>query len=171
MKGTMRKPPLLALLLIVLLGTTVPAQAAALPPAHQLVSLLAPEDDEETEAEESSAGDEDGEEEEDCEPNEEPCEEELEQRDKGKGPGEKEPCLLKSATVAVNVDSGKRQLRLVVHYRTSKPASVSIEALLRGGKGAVHLGASHTASGAPASTGIPTYWPRRRQNGPCRHVK
>ena len=140
----MRKLPLLlALLLLTLLGTAFPAQAALLPQAGELTPLLAPEEDEEAEAEASDADEEEEDEEEACDFEEEDCEGETEQS--GKGKGKKDSiCLLKSARAAVSVNPGKRRLRLVVHYRTTKPASVSIEALLTGVKGAVYLGTAHT---------------------------
>lgn len=139
----MRKLPLLlALLLLTLLGTAVPTQAALLPQPGQLIPLLAPEDDEE--ADEAEAGEDEGDEEEACDSEEEECEEEAEERGKGKGGLADDPCLLKSATAAVSVNPGKQRLRLVVRYRTWKPAAVSVEALLRGVKGAVYLGTSHT---------------------------
>jgi len=140
----MRKLPLLlALLLLALLASAIPTQAALLPEADPLTPLVAPEaDEEEAEAEESDAGEE-ADEEEACDFEEEDCEEEAEQGGKGKAKKD-DPCLLKSATAAVSVNPGKRRLRLVVHYRTTRPASVSIEALLRGVKGAVYLGTSHT---------------------------
>jgi len=144
----MRKLPLLlALLLLALLVAAVPTQAALLPQPGQLTPLLAPEDDEEAEADASEAGEEEGDEEESCdfeEEEEEECEEEAEERGNGKGKLDDDACLLKSATAAVSVNPGKRRLRLVVHYRTTKPAAVSVEALLRGVKGSVYLGTSHT---------------------------
>lgn len=136
----MRKLPLLlALLLLSLLGTAVAAQAALLPQPGQLTAPFAAEDEEEAEAEASDADEEELDSEEACDPEEEICEEEEQAKDKGKD----DACLLKDATAAVTVNPGKRRLRLVVRYRTWKPAGVSVEAVLRGVKGAVYLGTSH----------------------------
>lgn len=132
----MRKLPLLlVILLLALLGTAVPTQAALLP--APVTSLLAPEEDE---AEESEAEEEAEDEGEDCESEEEDCEEEEPGADRK---AKEDGCLLKSASAAVSVNPGKRRLRLTVHYQTWKPASVSVEAVLRGVKGAVYLGTSH----------------------------
>lgn len=134
----MRKLPLLlVILLLTLLGTAVPTQAALLP--APVTSLLAPEEDE-AEAEESEAEEEAEDEGEDCESEEEICDEEEAGADRK---AKEDGCLLKSASAAVSVNPGKRRLRLTVHYQTWKPASVSVEAVLRGVKGAVHLGTTH----------------------------
>jgi hypothetical protein len=138
----MRKLPLLlALSLLALLGAAIPAQAGLLAQAADMVPLVAPED----EADEGGdpADEEDGEVEEACESDEEEvCEEDEEPR--GRQRAEEDGCLLKDASAAISVNPGKRRLRLSVRYRTWKPASVSIEAALRGVKGAVYLGTSHT---------------------------
>jgi hypothetical protein len=149
----MRKLPLLgAMFLLALLGTAPTSQAALLPvpaPETALLGLGEEEADaEELEAEETE------DEEEACEFEEEEfCDEEAEdaaakakdqagRKRKRAGEGE-DGCLLKSAKAAVNVNPGKRRLRLTVHYRTWKPATVSVEAALRGVDGAVHLGTRH----------------------------
>lgn len=136
----MRKLPLLLALL--LLATALPAQGASLLKPAPAPALLEAEE-EEVEAEEGEA--EEDEEEEACEPGEdELCEvEEEEPRGKGKHKGQNGDCLLKSARAAVTVNPGKRRLRLSVHYRTWKPASVSVEAVLHGVQGAVYLGTDH----------------------------
>jgi hypothetical protein len=147
MEGAMRKLPLLlALLLLALAATALPAQASLLAGAADAVSLLAPEDEAEPEeAGESADEEEDSELEEACEPGEEEiCEEEDEEPRGKKRQAEEEGCPLKGARAAVSVNPGKRRLRLSVHYRTWKPASVSVEAVLRGVKGAVYLGTGHT---------------------------
>jgi len=141
----MRKLPLLLVLsLLALLAVSVPAQARLLPQAAEVLPLVAPEE----EADEFGEPDEeeDGEVEEACEPDEEGvCEEDEESEEpRGRRKAEEDGCLLKGASAAVSVNPGKRRLRLSVHYRTWKPASVSIEAVLRGVKGAVYLGTSHT---------------------------
>ena len=138
----MRKLPLLFVLsILAFLGAALPAQASLLAQPAEVVPLIAPED----EADEAGepADEEEGEVEEACEPDEEGvCEEEGEEP-RGKRKAEEDGCLLKGASAAVSVNPGKRRLRLSVHYRTWKPASVSIEAALRGVKGAVYLGTSH----------------------------
>jgi hypothetical protein len=146
----MRKLPLLlSLLLFLALGTAVPAQASALPfesPVAPLLVAAAEEEDEEEaeEPEELGAEEPELEEEEACEPEEgEPCEEELEPRGKGKGEGENAECLLTKASATVTANPGKRRLRLSVRYKTLKPATVTVEASLRGGKGVLHLGSEH----------------------------
>lgn len=131
-------PLLLVILLLSLLTAAASAPAALLPQPVQVTPLLAPEE-EEAEAEESET-EEEADEEEGCEAEEdEACEEEEEPKRKAKD----DSCLLKSASAAVSVNPGKQRLRLTIHYRTWKPAGVSVEAVLRGVKGAVHLGTSH----------------------------
>lgn len=137
----MRKLPLLlAFLLLALLGTAVAAQAAILPQPGQLTAPFAAEDEEEAEAEASDADEDELDAEEACDPEEELCEEE----EQPKGRSKDDACLLKDATAAVSVNPGRQRLRLIVRYRTWKPAGVSVEAILRGVKGAVYLGTSHT---------------------------
>jgi len=137
----MRKLPLLLVIsLLALLAVSLPAQASLLAQPSEAVPFVAPEG----EADEfgGPADEEDGEVEEACEADEEGvCEEEGEEGEepRGKGKSEEDGCLLKGASAAVGVNPGKRRLRLSVHYRTWKPASVSVEAVLRGVKGAVHL--------------------------------
>jgi hypothetical protein len=144
----MRKLLLLVVLpvLVLLLGA-LPAQAA-IPLEPAPISALLDPYEEELEAGDSEAGEpadeEDGEVEEACEPEEEEiCEEDEAEEPHGKRTAEEDGCLLKGASAAVSVNPGKRRLRLSVHYRTWKPASVSVEAVLRGVKGVVHLGTGH----------------------------
>ncbi|MDX6636359.1 MAG: hypothetical protein QOF06_2562 [Solirubrobacterales bacterium] len=142
----MRKLPLLLVLsILALLGAALPAQASLLAQPAEVVPLIAPED----EADEAGepADEEEGEVEEACETEEEGvCDAEDEESEEpgGKRKAKEDGCLLKGASAAVSVNPGKRRLRLSVHYRTWKPASVSIEAALHGVKGAVYLGTSHT---------------------------
>jgi hypothetical protein len=150
----MRKLSLLgALLLLVLLGAASSSHAALLPVPAQGTALLGFEEEEETDAEELEA-EEAEDEEEACEFEEDEfCDEEAEDvgpkgtdqdgRKADQGGGGADGCLLKSARAAVSVNPGKRRLRLTVHYRARKPASVSVEAVLRGVDGAVHLGTRH----------------------------
>jgi hypothetical protein len=145
----MRKLPLLlALLLFAVLATAIPAQAA-LPADPELPSSLAgPAEEEEGEAEEAEDEEAEASEDEECVFEEGEwlfCDEEepAAKQDKGKSKGMDDECLLKNAKADVTVNPGKRRLRLSVHYRTWKPATVTVEAVLRGVKGAVHLGTDH----------------------------
>lgn len=137
---------LLALLLLAGLTSALPVQAA--PVLSELPTpLAAVADEEEGEAEESEDEEAEADEEEACEFEEEEfCEEEEAARKskaKGKGGELGEECLLKNASAAVTANPGKRRLRLTIHYRTLKPATVNIEALLRSPKGTVYLGNDH----------------------------
>jgi hypothetical protein len=146
----MRKLPLLLVLLLlsVFLAATT-AQASLLPggPPPAPAPLAEPEEEDEAEEDESDEEGEDAAEEaeierEICEEDPELCEEE--EPGNGKGHGKKgDPCLLKSAKASLIANPGKRRLRLSVHYRTRKPATVSVEASLQGPKGAVRLGTEH----------------------------
>jgi hypothetical protein len=55
-----------------------------------------------------------------------------------------EECVIEDATAKVAANPGNGTVALSVRYRAYSPASVAIDARLRGGKGSVHLGASHT---------------------------
>lgn len=135
----------LVLALLVLCAVAVPAQAVSLPlPA---APLAAPDE----EAEEPESGDEPGaddseevtadnctiEDEEDVQLCAEIAEEEHEE-------AVAEECIVEDATAKVSANPGKDSVDLKIHYRAYAPASVAIDARLRGGKGGVHLGASHT---------------------------
>ena len=147
-------PLLLVLLLLAALAAAPAAQAAPLPLTDQIRHLVVDgEEDEEAESEEAEDEAEEAEiDRELCEEDPEFCEEE-EAEPKGKGKKDKggkggkggkgEECALKGGKAAITANPGKRQLRLTVHYRTWKPASVSVEASLEGPKGAVHLGTDH----------------------------
>jgi hypothetical protein len=141
----MRKLPLLLVLfLLSVLVAAVPAQGSLLlapVPTTPTLALAGEEEDEaDEEPGEEDAGPEEEEPEEDCEfEEEELCEEE----DTPKAKRKDDECLLKGARAAVTANPGKRRLRLTVHYRTWKPATVSVEASLQGPKGAVYLGADH----------------------------
>ncbi len=146
----MRNLPLLLVLLLlsVLLGTAS-VQAAAQPaPAEPVNRLLL--DEEEPEVEDEPEDEDEAEdpaeeaeiEREICEEDPELCEEEDEGKGNGKGKQGGE-CLLKKASANVTANPGKRRLRLTVHYKTLKPATVNVEALLRSSKGAVYLGNDH----------------------------
>jgi hypothetical protein len=138
-------PLLLALLLLSVLLAAASTHASTGPvPAEPLAPLLA-EAEEEDEGEEADEGDETEDPAEDAQIEREICEEEPELceeepgNDKGKGDG----CLLKKASATVTANPGKRRLRLSVHYKTLKPATVNVEALLRSAKGVVYLGNEH----------------------------
>lgn len=134
----MRKLPLLlALLLLSVLLAATSAQASSLTaPVH--AQPFAAVDDEEDEGDEAEEESEECviEDEEDVELCAEIAQEEKEE-------AEEEQCVLDSARAAVTVNPGKRQLRLTVHYKTLKPATVDVKASLQGPKGAVHLGTEH----------------------------
>jgi hypothetical protein len=139
-------PLLLVLLLLSTLAAAPAAPASPLPLVDQIRPLIL-DDEEEGEAEEAEAeeaeADEAEVERELCEEDPEFCEEEAEPRGKGKDKGQDDECVLKNAGASVTLNPGKRRLRLTVHYRTLKPASVSVEASLEGPKGMVHLGTDH----------------------------
>ena len=139
-------PPLLALLLIAMFSIGATAQASPLflaDPAQPFVSF-AEEEEAEEEDETEDAAEEAQIEREICEEDPELCEEEAEPRGKAKGKEKAgDECLLKNASAAITANPGKRRLRLTVHYRTLKPATVSVEATLEGPKGVVHLGTDH----------------------------
>lgn len=147
----MRKLPLLlALLLLSVLVAATSAQASLLPGAPQPAPVFFAEPEEEDEADEDEAEDpneaaEEAEiERELCEEDPEFCEEEEAEHGKGKGKPKDDPCLLKKASATVTANPGKRRLRLTVRYKTAKPATVNVEASLRGPKGFVFLGNEHS---------------------------
>lgn len=144
----MRKLPLLlALLLFAALFAAIPAQAASPILAGLPAPLVGPPEEEEDEAEEAEDGEAETGEEEACVFEEGEwlfCEEEEpEGKRQAQGKARDDECALKNAKVGVTVNPGKRQLRLSVHYRTWKPATVTVEAVLHGVKGAVYLGTDH----------------------------
>lgn len=136
-------PLLLVLLLLVALAAAPAAPASPLPLVDQ-IRLLLVDDEEEAESEEAEDEAEEAEQDRElCEEDPEFCEEE-EAETESKGRKDKgEECTLKGGKAAITASPGKRQLRLTVHYRTWKPATVSVEASLKGPKGAVHLGTDH----------------------------
>lgn len=144
----MRKLPLLlSLLLLSVLLAAATAQASLLSATSQPLPVFLAEPEEEGEAEEEP--DEESEdpaeeaeiEREICEEDPELCEEEPEN---GKGKRKADPCLLKKASAVVTANPGKGRLRLTVRYKTLKPATVNVEASLRGSKGVLFLGNEHT---------------------------
>jgi hypothetical protein len=143
MVGAMRKLlPSLLVALLVLGAVAVPAQALSLPP----LPLVAP-DEEAAAAEigeesgtENEAGEDSGEctieDEEDVQLCAEIAAEEREE-------AEAEKCVLEDATAKVSANPGNGSVALVIRYEADSPASVAIDARLRGNKGSVHLGADH----------------------------
>lgn len=134
--------PTLILALLALCAVALPAQALTLPLS---LTPLAAED------EEASAGASEDENEEfevsdDCVVEDEEdarfCAEiAVEEREEAE---EAEECVIANATAKVAALPGKDSVALSIRYRSYFPASVAIEARLRGGKGSVRLGASHT---------------------------
>jgi hypothetical protein len=129
----------LSIVLLTLCVTAAPAPALSLPlPASPLLAPEEEPEEQETDLEADSETDE-AEETEACEEDEwgegEACEEEA---------SEAEECILEEATAKVAANPGNGTIGLTIRYRASAPASVAIEARLRGGKGGVSLGASHT---------------------------
>jgi hypothetical protein len=134
---------LLVLLLLSVLLAAVSVHASFAPGLNQATQFVAPEaeeddgeDDEGEEAGEEESDDCVVEDEEDAQLCAEIAEEEREE-------AKAEPCVLEDARAVVVAHPGKRRLRLTVHYRTSKPALVSVAAILQGPKGTVHLGTDH----------------------------
>lgn len=129
--------PLLASLLL-LCAVAVPAQALSLP----LTPLAADEEADASEAgvdepEEEVSSDCVVEDEEDAQFCAEIAEEERLEA------AEAEECVIEDATAKVTANPGKGSVGLIVRYRAYSPAAVAIDARLRGGKGSIHLGASH----------------------------
>jgi hypothetical protein len=135
--------PLFASLLL-LCAVAVPTQASSLP--LPVAPLAAPEE----EADDAEAGDESGgdegeevtadnctiEDEEDVQLCAEIAAEEAE--------AEAEECVIEDAKAKVAANPGNGSVGLIIRYKAYAPASVAIDARLRGGKGGVHLGAGHT---------------------------
>jgi hypothetical protein len=130
--------------LLVLCAAAIPAQALSLP----LPPLAAPEEEEGEGAEASDESDTDEdqevtadnctiEDEEDVQLCAEIAEEEREE-------AAVRECLVEDATAKVSANPRKGSVELKIRYRAYSPASVVIDARLRGAKGSVHLGASHT---------------------------
>jgi hypothetical protein len=141
----MRKLPLsLLVILLALLACSAPAQALSLPSI-----LAAPEaapDDDADEAEtddEDEAEDEDGSEE--CEVEDEEdvalCAEIAEEE---REEAEAERCVVEDATARLAARPGSHTVALIIRYEAAAPASVAIDARLRGSRGGLHLGAERT---------------------------
>ena len=139
----MRKTALLLLFLLVALFTAAgPAQALIVPPVATAPSLL----DRAEEAEEDEGEGEEAETEEGEDENEE-CEvdaEEGEDCEEAEEVVAAEECVIEDATAKVAASPGNDTVRLTIHYRTFAPTAVAIDSKLRGAKGGLHLGASHS---------------------------
>lgn len=138
----MRKAALLLFLaLIALFATAGPAQALLVPPvATPSLAVKAEEPEEEEGENEEAEGEEAEDENEECEvdPEEgEDCEEAEEV-------AAVEECAIEDATAKVAANPGNDTVRLTIHYRSFAPAAVAIDSKLRGAKGGLHLGTSHT---------------------------
>jgi hypothetical protein len=146
----MRKlPALLALLLLSVFLAAATAQASPLPGAPQPLPVFLAEPEEEDEDEEDEADEESEDAAEEAEIEREICEEDpelCEEEEPGKAEGKRknDECLLKKASAVVTANPGKGRLRLTVRYKTLKPATVNVEASLRGSKGVLFLGNEHT---------------------------
>ncbi|HEU5104435.1 MAG TPA: hypothetical protein VFU11_01210 [Solirubrobacterales bacterium] len=140
----MRKLPLsLLLVLLALFACSAPAQALTLP------DVLGGPDEAAEEADEPG-GDEEGEDE--SEDGSEACEIEDEEdvalcaeiAEEEREEAEAERCVLEDATAKLSARPGNRTVQLIIHYEAYAPASVAIDARLRGSRGGLHLGAEHT---------------------------
>lgn len=140
----MRKLPLsLLLVLLALFACSVPAQALTLP------DVLGGPDEAAEEADES--GD-DNEDEDESEDGSEECEVEDEEdvalcaeiAKEEREEAEAERCVLEDATAKLAAHPGNRTVQLTIRYEAYAPASVAIDASLRGSRGGLHLGAEHT---------------------------
>lgn len=133
----MRKLPLLlVLLLISLFAVAGPARALSVPPSPPILF--------DEEAEENEEGEEAENESEECEvdPDEgESCEEAEEAVEEEAAA---EECVIEDATAKVAASPGNDTVRLTIHYRAFAAAAVTIDSKLRGSKGSLHLGSSHT---------------------------
>lgn len=135
----MRKLLLPLLVALVALGATaVPAQALSLP----LPPVAPGPEADALEAEEESGEDEEGEDSNECTIEDEEdvrlCAEiAAEEREEV----EAEECVLEDATARVSANPGNDTVALTVRYQADAPASVALDARLRGNKGSVHLGA------------------------------
>lgn len=142
----MRKLPFsLFLVLLALFACAAPAQALTLPDvlAGPETSSEEPEDPEpgdedETEAEDASEA---------CEIEDEEdvalCAE-IDQEEAEAEEAEAERCVLEAATAKLAARPGNQTVELIIRYEAAAPASVAIDARLRGSRGGLHLGSEHT---------------------------
>jgi hypothetical protein len=140
----MRKLPLsLLLALVALFACSAPAQALTLPDVLAGPEA-AEEEPDEPEADDGDAAEgEDGSEECVIEDEEDVrlCAE-IAQEDKEEA--EAERCILEDATAKLAARPGSRTIQLIIRYSAAAPASVAIDARLRGSRGGLHLGSEHT---------------------------
>src|SRR5437868_2635853 len=146
MRGGMPKLPLsLLLVLLALFAYAAPAPAPALILPDVLGSSAEAADEEADEAEggEDEPESDDGSEECEVEDSEdvalcaEIAEEEAEEADAGR-------CILEDDTARLAARPGSHTVELVIRYEAAAPASVAIDARLRGSHGGLHLGAEQT---------------------------
>jgi len=139
----MRKLPLsLLLVLLALFACSAPARALTLPNP-----LGGPEA-----AAEDPDGDEAGDDETEAEDDSEECEIEDEEdvalcaeiAQEEAEEAEAERCILEDATAKLAARPGNHTVQLIIRYEAAAPASVAIDARLRGSHGGLHLGAEHT---------------------------
>jgi hypothetical protein len=141
MEGAMRKLLLLLLAALLALGaTTVQAQALSLP----LPLAAAGEEADVAEGDAEPGEGEDAEDSSECTIEDEEdvqlCAEiAAEEREEA----EAEECVLEDATARVSANPGNDTVALAIRYQAGAPASVALDARLRGNKGSVHLGADH----------------------------
>jgi hypothetical protein len=129
--------------LLALGAVAIPAQGLGLPLPR--VPLVADEQADDPEAEDESGADENEEgedssgctveDEEDVQLCAEIAAEEREEAEAGE-------CVLEDATARVSANPGNDSVVLAIRYEANAPASVAIDARLRGNEGSVHLGAS-----------------------------
>ncbi|HEX6455810.1 MAG TPA: hypothetical protein VF009_04755 [Solirubrobacterales bacterium] len=135
----MRKLPLLLVLLLLslmLLAAAASAHAASLSLPAGPTPLVAADEEGEGEAEAGEGEEAEEDEGEACDAEEEAeglCEEEDETE-------EAEECLVEDADATVVVLPGKDQVWLTIRYHSFEPATVAVDARLRGAKGGLHLG-------------------------------
>jgi hypothetical protein len=142
MRGGMRKLPLsLLLVLLALFACSAQAQALTLPDVLGSPAEAADEEADEAEDEnEDEAEGEDGSEE---------CEIEDEEdvalcAEIAREEAEAERCVLEDATAKLAAHPGNRTVQLTIRYQAYAPASVAIDARLRGPHGGLHLDSEHT---------------------------
>lgn len=145
MRGGMRKLPLsLPLVLLALFACSAPARALTLPDV-----LGGPTESADEEVDEA---DDDGEDEAESEEDSDECEIEDEEdvalcaeiAQEEAEEVEAERCILEDATAKLAARPGARTVQLIIRYEAYAPASVAIDARLRGSRGGLHLGAEHT---------------------------
>lgn len=132
-------PLLLVLLLLSLLTAAASAQALSLPDLPGNPPGAANEESDEAGDESESEDEEDGcasEDEEDVQLCAETAEEERESE-------EAEECVIGDATAKLAPHPGNNTVGLAIRYESFAPATVVVEARLRGAKGRLRLGAEH----------------------------